>query len=162
MPRGAPPSARPPTPSVPDPDDPVGRPVAAPLVLDDELRRALRPWIDLTEVGPLGLRSWILAILPLVPRPSPESRAVDRDESRDLPADRLAALALALAECATDRARTHFQAAEYFRENRLLARRVRALEAMLRTRASVEGAAAPPPDPEAEAATHRYLPPERG
>jgi hypothetical protein len=128
------------------------------LALTRELRLALRPWLDLDEVGGEGLRTWLLSILPLIPRPAgPGAR--DTTASRS---GRVEDLARALAECAGDRARVHFQASEYFQENRALARRVKALEAMLRVRARAEGrddsgiASA-----ESDAASRRYLPPDR-
>ena len=138
----------------------AGRAATPPMELDSELREALRPWIDVDEVGAVGLRTWILSVLPLVPRPNTEVRSPDRDGSHESGEARVSALAMALAECATDRARAHFQASEYFQENRVMARRVRALESMLRTRSVAKGTEAPPPDPESDAAAHRYLPPE--
>lgn len=153
-------SALSPTPSRLDPS-PSRAPQA--LELTAELRQELLPWVDLAEVGAVGLRTWIATILPLVPRPTPGGDPLDRDVSRGTPSERLTVLAKALAECASDRARAHFQASEYFRENRVLARRVKALEAILRTRVSA-GKMGPVDvaDPEADAAVRRYIPPERG
>jgi hypothetical protein len=129
------------------------------LDLTDELRAALRPWIDLDEVGPEGLRSWLLSIVTLVPRPSAGDHVIDRNVAHGTLEERLDALAHALADCASDRARKNFQAAEYFRENRVLARRLKAVEAMIRAR--VETGQMTPvevADPEADAAARRYLP----
>ena len=129
--------------------------------IDPELKAALRPWVDVDEVGWVGLRTWLLAVLPLVPRPGRGDRVLDRDVSGAPAKDRMPLLAKALAECASDRAQAHFQAAEYFRENRVLARRVEALEAVVRTRTKAgQLPAVDLTDPEAEAAVHRYLPPE--
>lgn len=126
------------------------------------LREALRPWVDVDVVGPAGLETWLLTVLPMLPLPSVGDRVVDRDVSRGTPEERLTALAHALADCASDRARTNFQAAEYFRENRVLARRVKALEAMVRTR---QRSGRPrddlPDDPDADRAVERYLPADR-
>ncbi len=141
-----------------------GRPQgsAAFLELDDDLREALMPWIDLSEVGAVGLRAWIHGILPVLPRPTPGGNPLDRDVSHGSMEERLTALAQSLSECASDRARAHFQASEYFRENRALARRLLALEAALRTSA---GAGGDDPlvrdDPEARKAARRYLPSDR-
>ncbi len=125
------------------------------LEITPDLMRALRPWVDLEETGPEGLRIWLLSLPPLLPpKGAPGQGPPGRAKE-----ERVAELARALAECAGDRARTHFQAAEYFRENQALARRVRALEAMVGLRA--EGARKAPAskeDTEAEEAVLRYLP----
>ncbi len=133
------------------------------LELSDDLRTALLPWIDLDEVGPEGLRSWLLSILALIPRTRRGDHVIDRDSSGGTSEERVSALAHALADCAGDRAVKNFQAAEYFRENRVLAVRIKALEAIIRTGIGT-GKLAPVQldDPEAEVAAHRYLPPEHG
>ena len=134
-----------------------------PLELTNELRDALLPWLDLDEVGPVGLQTWLLSIVPALPRPTSGDHVLDRDSSRGSLEERLNAMARALADCAGDRARKNFQAAEYFRENQVLVRRLKALEAMIRTR--VATGKLPPvdlSDAKAEAATHRYLPPKGG
>ncbi len=120
-----------------------------------ELVRKLQPWVDLEVVGPDGFASWLESVLPLVPRPGSgrsESHATD-------PESRIAELAKALVDCASDRARANFQAAEYYQENQTLTRRMLALEARLRTLAAL-GAPAPgvEDDPGAEKAARRYLP----
>jgi len=133
------------------------------LELNDELREALLPWLDLDEVGPIGLQSWLFSIVPALPRPALGDHVLDRDASHGSLEERLNAMAHALAECASDRARKNFQAAEYFRENRVLVRRLKALEAMIRTRVAT-GKLSPVDlsDPQAEAAARRYLPPKGG
>lgn len=126
--------------------------------LSPDLTAALRPWVDLDEVGGAGFQVWLRSILPLIPRPHSDTGKANPSG----PATRVLELAVALAECSGDRARVHFQASQYFRENQMLARRVRSLEAMLRTarrgRAGGEPLAS---DPEAELALERYLPPSR-
>ncbi len=148
--------------AAPGPVSLPGRP-RRPLELTDELRAALLPWIDLDEVGPEGLRGWLLTIVALVPRPRRGDHVIDRDDSRGSPEERLTKLAHALADCAGDRAVKNFQASEYFRENRVLAVRNKALEAIVRT-GMATGKIAPMrlDDPAADAAAHRYLPPEKG
>lgn len=142
------------------PEPAVPRPDAA-LPLTPELREALLPWVDIAEVGPVGLHSWILSILPLLPSPSEGDHVLDRDVSRGDLTVRLERLAHALADCASDRARKNFQASEYFRENRVLARRLKALEAMLRTRmATGQMERIDITDPASAAAAQRYLPPK--
>lgn len=126
----------------------TGRPVDPALGVPAAVREALRPWLDIDEVGAEGLWIWLLSIVPALPKDPP---------TRDDPT-RVEELARALAACAGDRARVHFQAAEYFRENRALARRLKALEAMLSLRPTTgTESGGPVPDPEAEAATRRYL-----
>ncbi len=130
------------------------------LALTDELRRQLLPWIDLAEIGPVGLESWIVSILPLLPRTTVGDHVLDRDASRGTPEERLERLAHALADCASDRARKNFQASEYFRENRALARRLKALEAMLKTRmATGKMERVDLTDAESEKVVRRYVPP---
>ena len=133
---------------------------AAPTALEltPDLKAALAPWIDLDEVGPEGLRSWLLTVVALLPRGSRDP-ILDRDVSRGSLEERVTVLARALADCASDRARKNFQASEYFRENRLLARRVKALEAMIRTRVATGLMERTDlRDPVAEAAARRYMP----
>lgn len=127
--------------------------------VDAALRDALAPWLDVDEVGGVGLRSWLLTMLPLLPRPTGGTRVLDRDVSHAPPDERLQMLAHALADCASDRAQKNFQAAQYFQENRILVLRIKALEAAGRTRDSVRGAKeAAAEDPAADAAARRYLP----
>jgi len=113
-----------------------------------DLVERLRPWVDARSVGPEGFHLWLGTILPLLPRPS-----AGRAEG---PTDRVAELAQALVKAAGEAAEAHFRASEYHRDNVLLARRVKALEAILRTaRASVPDAGA-----RTETAVERYLPRE--
>lgn len=114
-------------------------------------KEALRPWIDLDVVGLEGLESFVLSLLTLA-----HVSGVGSPYASEPEGSRLRTLARALADCAGDRAQAHFQAALYFRENQVLVRRVKALEAMLRTRGTAQGPS--PTDPEADAAARRYLP----
>jgi hypothetical protein len=118
--------------------------------LPADLIEKLRPWIDVRTFGPVGFHQWLRTILPLLPPASPSPpHAVDLE-------GRIAEIAHSLVESAGDEAQAHFQASEYFRENMLLARRIEALEAMLRT-ARIP---APKGTPEIETAVERYLPQE--
>ncbi len=114
----------------------------------------LRPWIDLDELGWMGFEVWLRSVLPMVPPPGPPSRGRPATEPRQ----RVAELARALSACASDRARVHFEAAAYFRENQALARRIKAFEAIVRTRSERGEGLRLPPDPEADRAAERYLP----
>ena len=117
--------------------------------LPPSLRQALRPWIDVETVGLPALWVWLESVIPVLPVPGsglPERASEERRSTE---------LAKALVECSTERARLNFRAYEYYSDNVVLARRVRALEGMLR------GAARDAPskgDPETERATERYLP----
>lgn len=127
--------------------------------LSPDLKESLRSWVDVDEVGPVGFLAWLQSIVPVIPRRVPLSRSKGSPD----PATRIAELAAALVECSGDRARVHFDASEYFRENQVLARRVKALEAILRTeRKHRDTRDVVPPDPEAERAAERYLPTGNG
>lgn len=119
-----------------------------------ELASRLKPWIDIDEVGPAGLYRWLGSILPLLPRPAYSGRPSNRGELTE----RICELSRALAAAAGGEARAHFQASEYFRENRVLARRLMALEAMLRTRGTATGHHTA----EVDVALDRYLPRKEG
>ena len=133
---------------------PTARRASSVIELAPDLKEALRPWVDVDAVGPAGFQSWLRSILPLIPRPRSSGRKASAN-----PTERIQELAAALSECSSDRARVHFQAAEYYRENQALARRMKVLETSLRStspgRARTE---APEEDPEAERASRRYLP----
>jgi len=108
-------------------------------------------------VGGEGLSAWLISVLPLLPRPGAKEEGEGEPDGQAH--DRVTELARALTECASDRARAHFQASRYFADNQVLARRVKALEAMLatRARARLETSEAID-DVESERATRRYLP----
>lgn len=135
-----------------EPPEPV-RTAARPVVLSDELRKALEPWIDVDAVGWEGFEAWLLTVLPALPHP----RALETPEG----GDRVRALSVALVRAGEDRAASHFRAAEYFRDNQALAQRVKALEAMLRL---AKGRGAPgsegTDDTAGDRATEKYLPHE--
>ena len=110
------------------------------------LTERLRPWIDIDAVGPEGFHAWLGTIVALLPSLEPPTRAGSEG--------RIASLARALADCASDRARAHFQASEYYRDNVALATRVKALEAIVHTsRRTI-----PSPSPAEAKSTERYLP----
>jgi hypothetical protein len=127
----------------------------AAIAVPDDLQRRLAPWVDVPEVGAEGLWVWLGTILPLLPRPADAPGERRSPE----PAERVRELARELVDCARERARLHVLCESYYRDNALLARRLKALEAALRT-FDVAGRPAPPtPDEEgAGAAAERYLP----
>jgi hypothetical protein len=126
------------------------------FAMPDDLRRRLEPWIDVRDVGADGFWMWLGTVLPLLPTPSegsppPESAAA-------VPAQRIRQLARDLVDCARERARLTVMADRYYTDNVQLTRRLKALEAALRT---FEAAGQPipvPPDPEVREVTERYLP----
>jgi len=124
-----------------------------------ELKDELRHWVDLDALGADGFLVWLRAVLPAI---APPRGGGGRSRGGD-PSARLAEMGRALTDCAGQLAEVNFRAAEYFRENQHLARRMLALEAMLRTRAAAsrtdEG---PEIDAAASAAAQRYLPRSRG
>jgi len=127
------------------------------FTLTHEAVAALRPFVDLAEVGSEGFSLWLTSILPLLPRPIPSTERSLAAE--DQVSDRLAVLARALSDCASDRASAHFQASVYYADNQVLARRVKALEAMQRTRTRARSEEAElPADADADRAAVRYLP----
>lgn len=133
-----------------------GNPSANDLAVPDDLRHRLSPWIDVAEVGAEGFWLWLGTVLPLLPAPSapgesPESAAAD-------PAKRIRQLARDLVDCARERARLTVMADRYYTDNVQLTRRLKALEAVLRTFEAAGHPVAIPSDPEASEAAERYLP----
>ena len=91
----------------------------------------LLPWIDADEVGEDGFWLWLGSILPLLPDPAaPIPTPVRLDGSAGAP-DR--SLARAMSACARERARLSVMCDSLEAENDRLARRLKALEAALRT-----------------------------
>ncbi len=120
----------------------------------DRLTDALRPYLDLERAGPKGLESWLLSVLPVLPELTKRPRPSDEgDLSR-----RVLELARELSECELRSSRDHFQAAEYFVDNTWLARRVRVLEAVIRTSQRSGKVPNTPVPPPASDPTERYLP----
>ena len=122
------------------------------LLVPDDLQRRLAPWIDLREVGTDGLWLWLGTVLPLLPRPAdPGPASGARDRLREVARD--------LVDCARERARLTVMCDRYYRDNAVLAQRVRALEATLRTVRLAGGDVTDPVDTEgAGDAADRYLP----
>lgn len=118
------------------------------------VRRALLPWVDLRQTGAEGFWLWFMDLLPLLPPPASDPRAVLPPVAS--PQVRVEELARALAGAAGEHARIRFIASEYYHDNTLLARRVKALEAKL----SLDPARAPTveEDPESREIAEAYLP----
>ena len=116
--------------------------------------RALLPWVDLSQVGPEGFWLWLTDLLPLLPAPAPDPRSVPPPVAS--PEARIEELARALAGAASEHARIRFLASEYHHDNTLLARRVKALEAILSL--APAGASLVGGDPESRTIAESYLP----
>src|SRR5271170_7078281 len=101
------------------------------LAIPPDLRLRLADWIDLDEVGADGLWLWLKAVLPLLP--SPGTATAGPRSATAPPTDRVRELAGDLVDCARERARLTVVADRYYRDNQALARRLKALEAALRT-----------------------------
>lgn len=120
------------------------------------IQQRLRPWIDVGEVGWPGFWTWLDSVLPLLPREAPGEPPL-RPRAATAP-DRIRELATQLVACAGDRARLTVRSEQYFTDNQLLARRVKALEAALRTARLRGGSSMERPDPELAEVADRYLP----
>jgi hypothetical protein len=130
------------------------------LAIPDAMRRRLAPWIDVGEAGAEGFWHWLDTVLPLLPTPSGEEPL--GPPPPELPPGRMGELARDLVDCASDRSRLTILCARYFEDGRVLTRRLKALEATLRTYQRAGQPAEVSPDREAERAAERYLPPRRG
>jgi hypothetical protein len=125
------------------------------LEIPPELRLRLAGWIDVDEVGATGFWLWLETVLPLLPDPNPDP---GKPSAKRAPGDRVRELARDLVDCARERARLNVFAERYFRDNQVLARRVKALEATLRTRDATGRSPKPPHEGESGEVTERYLP----
>jgi hypothetical protein len=123
--------------------------------IPDELLRDLRPWVDVAEVGLDGLWPWLQRILPLLGDVGASPPVGSQTASR--PEDRVRELARALVDLESDRARLTMLCAEYFDDNRRLALRAKALEAILAMDRRPDPSAVPAPEGTTERMDRRYL-----
>ena len=130
------------------------------LHIPDELRQRLAGWIDIEAVGAEGFWRWFGTVLPLLG--GPRNGAADSPSRVEAPAERVRALARELVDCAGERARLTVKCDEYYRDNQMLARRVKALESVLRTTRAVGHSAPVAEDGPATEAAERYLPRKGG
>ena len=125
------------------------------FALPPDLRRRLRAWVDIDAVGPPGFWIWFRAILPLLPRPDTRPRrsifglAAPREEIR--------VLEQRMVVYAREQARLAIIGEQYARDNERLARRLKALEAVLRTVELAGQKVVVPADPDADEASARYV-----
>jgi hypothetical protein len=123
----------------------------------EALRERLGRWIDVDEVGPAGFWLWLESVLPILPLAS--EPGAGSSSSAAPPSIRVRQLARDLVDCARDRARLTITCERYFRDNQVLAVRLKAVEAALATTRSTGRPTDPGSDPESAEAAERYLPP---
>ena len=129
------------------------------LRMPGDLRQRLRPWIDVDEVGADGFWLWLRAVVPILPVPT---RAGSPRPVAGLPTvEELRELRSRLVVYAREHARLRVISDQRSRDNRVLARRLKALEAALRTLEIAGHRVEIPEDEEAANAAIRQLPPER-
>lgn len=128
----------------------------AEVVVPEQVRRHLSKWIDLNQVGIDGFWTWLDTVLPLL-GPATATDSGNTNGERATPR-RVRELATDLVDCARERARLTVECEHYFSDNQLLARRVRALEAMLQTAQIAGRFPEVSPDAPATQAAERYLP----
>ena len=129
------------------------------LEIPDDIRRRLRAWVDVDQVGVDGFWLWLRAIIPLLPTPGPTGKGPEL-ASGTLPED-LRDMHRRLVVYAREHARLTVMCTEYTRENVTLSRRLKALEAALRTLEMAGARIEIPPDEEAAEISSRFLPPRR-
>ncbi len=120
------------------------------------LRVRLLEWIDVEEVGQAGFWSWLETVLSTLP--SARQEGAGPLSSRASDATRVRQLARDLVDCARDRAQLTVMSDQYFRDNQVLAVRLKSVEAAL---ATTRATGRPPDvsqDPESADAAERYLP----
>jgi len=126
------------------------------LKIPADLRRRLRDWVDVDEVGIEGFWLWLRAVVPLLPVPeAPRQglRPVERPESEET-----RELRRRMVVYARENSRLTVIGDQYARDNLALARRLKALEAALRTLAVAGHRVEVPKDEDAAIAVERYLP----
>jgi hypothetical protein len=126
------------------------------LTMPADIRRQVGGWFDIGRGAEDVFWTWFRTVLPLLP--SPEAPGAGPRSSDRPPSERVPELARDLVECAGERARLTIAAERYYRDNQVLARRLKALEATLRTLASAGHAVEPSTDAEASESASRYLP----
>ncbi len=129
------------------------------LAIPPDLRRRLKSWIDVDEVGPAGFWIWLRAVVPLLPQPDrPSKRTADALGS---PREMIRQLEQRLTIFAREQSRLSVLCDQALHDNELLVRRLRALEAALRTLQLAGHSIAVPADADIEAAIERYSPAAR-
>ncbi len=124
-----------------------------------DLRRRLHAWVDVDEVGADGFWLWLRAVIPLLPNPAPTRRgSIPPYAGR---AEDLREMQQRLVVYAREHSRLNVLAEQCHRDNEVLARRLRALEAALRTLEMAGNKVVIPDDEEIADVSERYLPTRR-
>ncbi len=125
------------------------------LAIPPDLRRRLTAWVDVEEVGAEGFWLWLRAILPLLPTPAlGEKPQVSLSGPRT---DEVRELQQRLVVYAREHARLNVLCDQYTRDNDILSRRLKALEAVLRTFEMAGARVEIPEDEDVGEVTNRYL-----
>ena len=121
-----------------------------------DLRRRLKAWVDVDEVGLEGFWVWLRAIVPLLPRPEVRTKATSA--ALATPRGVIRDLEQRLTLYAREQSRLTVVCDQAIRDNELLVRRLKALEAALRTLDLAGHRVVIPTDLEAADAVGRYAP----
>ncbi len=133
-----------------------GGPGEGNLPVPADLRRRLKPWVDVDEVGLEGFWVWLRAVVPLLPHPEPRARATS--VALATPREMMRQLEQRLALYAREQSRLTVVCDRAIRDNEVLVRRLKALEAALRTVDLAGHRVTIPTDPDALDAAERYSP----
>jgi hypothetical protein len=125
------------------------------LAIPPDLRRRLAPWVNVDEVGAEGFWLWLRAILPLLPSPDSSAKGVILVGGPRL--EEVRELQQRFVVYARELSRLTVIGDQYARDNLALTRRLKALEAALRTLGMAGHAIEIPEDEEARDASYRYL-----
>jgi hypothetical protein len=127
-----------------------------PFQVPEALRPLLAAWIDVDEVGQSGFWLWLETVLPILPPAGEPTPGLGSRRGSD--SARVRQLARDLVDCARDRARLTMLCDRYFRDNQVLAVRLKSVEAALSTTRSTGQRSDPGEDPESTESAERYLP----
>jgi hypothetical protein len=129
---------------------------SADFLVPESLRVRLSTWIDVNEVGQAGFWVWLETVLPVLP--PPVERLAEPSAPVASAPTRVRQLARGLVDCGRDRARLTIMCDRYFRDNQVLAVRLKSVEAALETTRATGRSIEVTDDPETAATAERYLP----
>jgi len=129
------------------------------LVIPADLRRRLGAWVDVEEVGADGFWLWLRAVIPLLPNPGAAGKG-PAWAGGPWPED-VRELKHRLVVYAREHARLSVICDQHSRDNQTLSRRLKALEAALRTLEMAGHTVEIPVDEEVGEVSDRYLPARR-
>ena len=125
------------------------------LAIPADLRRRLAAWVNVDEVGADGFWLWLRAVVPLLPKPEAAARAAAYGGVAR--AEEVRELQHRLVVYARELSRLTVICDQYARDNQALTRRLKALEAALRTLGMAGHAIEIPEDEEARDASERHV-----